>query len=88
MILTPEQQAVIDECGKLATQYERDINRAGDSDIMNRWTTKNGVTIIPYSELDIASFKNAVAGIDEWYINELKSQGYNDAEALVGAFQK
>ena len=86
--LTPEQQAVIDECGKLATQYERDINRAGDSDIMNRWTTKNGVTIIPYSELDIASFKNAVAGIDEWYINELKSQGYNDAEALVGAFQK
>ena len=86
--LTPEQQAVIDECGKLATQYERDINRAGDSDIMNRWTTKNGVTIIPYSELDIDSFKNAVAGIDEWYINELKSQGYNDAEALVGAFQK
>ena len=86
--LTPEQQAVIDECGRLATEYERDINRSGDSDIMNRWETKNGVTIIPYEELDIDSFKNAVEGIDEWYINQLEEQGYNDAKALVEAFQK
>ena len=26
--LTPEQQEVVDECGKLAVQYEREINRA------------------------------------------------------------
>ena len=86
--LTPQQQAVIDECGKLATEYERDINRSGDSDIMNRWTNKNGVTIIPYEELDIASFKNAIEGIDEWYIEQLESQNYTDARALVEAFQK
>ena len=85
--LTPEQQAVIDECGALATRYEREINRAGDSDIMNRWATQNGVTITPYEELDVESFKAAVDGIDEWFISELKAQNYEDAEALVKAFR-
>ena len=35
--MTPEQQEVIDECGRLATEYEREINRAGDDEIMDRW---------------------------------------------------
>ena len=86
--LTPEQQAVIDECGALATRYEREINRAGDEEIMSRWSSKNGVTITPYADLDIDSFKNAVDGIDDWFISELKAQNYDDAEALVAAFRK
>ena len=85
--LTPEQQAVIDECGQKATEYQRYINRAGDEDIMSRWKSKNGVTITPYENLDIDSFKNAVDGVDEWYIEELKAQGYDDAEELVAAFR-
>ena len=85
--LTPEQQAVIDECGAKATQYQREINRAGDDEIMGRWEDKNGVTILPYEELDIDSFKNAVEGIDEWFIGELKEQNYDDGEALVAAFR-
>ena len=72
----------------MATRYEREINRAGDEEIMNRWTTKNGVTITPYEDLDIDSFKNAVDGIDDWFISELKAQNYEDAEALVAAFRK
>ena len=84
--LTPEQQAVIDECGQKATQYQRYINRAGDEDIMSRWETKNGVTITPYEDLDADSFKNAVAGVADWYVGELKAQGYEDAEELVAAF--
>ena len=84
--LTPEQQAVIDECGQKATEYQRYINRAGDEDIMSRWESKNGVTITPYENLDIDSFKNAVESVDEWYIEELKAQGYDDAEELVEAF--
>ena len=86
--LTPEQQAVIDECGALATRYEREINRAGDEEIMSRWSSKNGVTITAYEDLDIDSFKTAVDGIDDWFIKELKAQNYEDAEALVGAFRK
>ena len=46
------------------------------------------VTITPYADLDIDSFKNAVDGIDDWFISELKAQNYNDAEALVAAFRK
>ena len=29
--------------------------------------------------MDIDSFKEAVDGIDDWFVNELKSQGYDDA---------
>lgn len=85
--LTPEQQKVIDECGALATQYQREINRAGDDEIMSRWESKNGVTILRYEDLDVDSFKNAVEGIDEWFVKELKKQGYDDGEELVAAFR-
>ena len=86
--LTPEQQKVIDECGQLAVRYEREINRSGDEEIMSRWSEKNGVTITSYEDLDIDSFRNAVDGIDEWFVNELKNQGYEDGETLVKAFRK
>ena len=85
--LTPEQQKVIDECGKLATDYEREINRAGDDEIMSRWQKENGVTITQNEDMDIDSFKKAVDGIDEWYQKELEDQGYDDAKELIAAFQ-
>ena len=43
--LTPEQQAVVDEAGRKAVAYEREINRAGDEEILDRWQTKNGVEV-------------------------------------------
>ncbi len=86
--LTPEQQAVIDECGRKATEYERYINRAGDEEILGRWQNKNGVTVTTYEDLDVDSFKQAVDGVDQWFVKELKKQGYDDGEALVAAFQK
>ena len=86
--LTPEQQSVIDECGRKATEYERYINRAGDEEILGRWQTKNGVTVTSYEDLDVDSFKQAVDGVDQWFVEELKKQGYDDGEALVAAFQK
>ena len=86
--MTPEQQEVIDECGRLATQYEREINRAGDDEIMNRWQNENGVTITNYEDMDIDSFKQAVDGVDEWYQKELEGQGYDDAKELIETFTK
>lgn len=85
--LTPEQQAVVDEAGQKTVAYERYINRSGDDEIMTRWQEENGVTIIKAEEMDIDSFKDAVVGIDQWYQKELESQGYEDAEALIAAFQ-
>ena len=37
--------------------------------------------------LDIDSFKAIVEPVTEWYIGELKKQGYKDAEELVAAFK-
>ena len=85
--LTAEQQAVVDECGQLAVQYEREINRADDENILERWQEKNGIEVLRYEELDIDSFKKAVENVPEWYIQELKNQGYDDAEDLIDAFK-
>ena len=43
--------------------------------------------VIPYEDLDIDSFKAIVEPVTEWYIGELKKQGYKDAEELVAAFK-
>ena len=85
--LTDEQKAVVDECGKLAVQYEREINRADDENILDRWQTKNGVEVLRYEDLDIDSFKKAVEPVTDWYIEELEKEGYEDAMELVNAFQ-
>ena len=85
--LTPEQQAVVDEAGQKAVEYERYINRSGDEEIMNRWKDKNGVTFTAKEDMDIESFKEAVDGVDEWFVEELKNQGYDDGQELVDAFK-
>ena len=84
--LTPEQQAVVDECGQKAVEYERYINRSGDEEIMSRWQSKNGVTITKKEDMDIDSFKEAVDGVDEWFVKELEKEGYDDAQELVDLF--
>ena len=58
--LTQEQQKVVDEAGRKAVAYEREINRAGDEEILERWQSKNGVTITNKEDMDIDSFKKAV----------------------------
>ena len=86
--LTAEQQAVVDECGQKAVEYERYINRSGDEEIKSRWQDKNGVTITEKADMDIDSFKEAVDGVDEWFIKELQKEGYDDAQDLVDLFEK
>ena len=86
--LTPEQQEVVDEIGQKAVQYEREINRAGDDEILSRWQNENGVEVLKNEELDVESFKKAVDGIDEWFVEELKKAGYDDGQDLVDAFER
>ena len=86
--LTPEQQAVVDECGQKAVEYERYINRSGDEEIMSRWQTKNDVTITDKEDMHIDSFKEAADGVDEWFVEQLKDAGYDDGQELVDLFEK
>lgn len=83
---TPEQQAAIDEIGQLAVEYQRYINRAGDDEIKTRWVDENGVSITELDDMDIQSFKDAVDGVDLWYIEELEKQGFENVGELVAAF--
>lgn len=69
-------------------EYERYINRSGDEEIMNRWQSKNGVTITKKEDMDIDSFKKAVEGVDEWFVEQLKDAGYDDGQELVDLFEK
>lgn len=84
--LTPEQQAVVDEAGQIAVEYQRYVNRSGDEEIRERWGERNGVTFTEKADMDIDSFKEAVDGVDEWFVKELESQGYEDAQELVNLF--
>lgn len=88
--MTPEQQKVVDEAGMKAVEYERYLNRAGDEEIMKRWTEEDGVEIIPKEELDMESFKKAVEDIPQWFEEELISQGYDPEEVkeLIQAFRE
>ena len=86
--LTPEQQVVVDACGQKAVEYERYINRSSDDEIKARWADKNGVTFTEKADMDIDSFKEAVDGVDEWFVQELKDQGYDDGQDLVDLFTK
>ena len=70
---------------KLSSGYK--INRAGDEEILERWQSKNGVEVVKYEDLDVESFKNAAEPVTEWFINELKNQGYEDGQELVDAFK-
>ena len=69
-------------------QYSIEINRAGDDEILSRWQNENGVEVLKNEELDVESFKKAVDGIDEWFVEELKKAGYDDGQDLVDAFER
>lgn len=84
--LTPEQQAVVDEAGQKAVEYQRYINRAGDDEIKTRWIEENGMTITEKEDIDLDSFKEAVEGVAQWYVKELENQGFVNAKELVEAF--
>ena len=85
--LTDEQKKIVDENGKKAVDYEREINRAGDEEILSRWQSENGMTVTRAEELDIDAFKSAVEPVEAWFIEELEKQGYSDAKDLVNSFK-
>ncbi len=84
--LTPEQQAVVDEAGAKAVEYEREINRAEDATILDRWQEQNNIEVAYNEDIDIDSFKDAVKDVPQWFVEELEKQGYADAQELVDAF--
>ena len=56
--LSPELQQIVDECGAKAAENQRNLQRAGVSEVMDKWTAA-GVTITELSDAAVAEFKAA-----------------------------
>ena len=56
--LSPELQAIVEEAGAKAAENQRNLQRAGVQEVMDKWTAA-GVTITELSDEAIAEFKAA-----------------------------
>ena len=78
--LSPELQAIVDECGQKAAQNQREKERAMDEEILAKWESE-GVTVTRLSEEAAAEFKEAAAYIyeDQKFVDMMSSE-------LIAAF--
>lgn len=77
--LSPELQAIVDEAGAKAAENQRNLQRAGVQEVMDKWTAA-GVTITELSDDAIAEFKAATEPMySDPEIVELLSQKLIDA---------
>lgn len=58
--LTPELQAIVDECGQKAAQNQRQLEREQDQVVLQKWTDA-GVTVTELTPEAIQEFKDASA---------------------------
>lgn len=87
--LTPQQQAVIEANAKKAVEYERMINRYECDQFIKEWEDNKVMQVVHADEVDMDSFRNASAGVVDWYRNQLVSKDGFDAkevDELIGAF--
>ncbi|MEG1774036.1 MAG: DctP family TRAP transporter solute-binding subunit [Oscillospiraceae bacterium] len=76
--LTPELQAIVDDCGQQAVEYQRQINREQDQVILDKWAAA-GVTVSKLTPEAAAEFKAATDPLYEKYAAELTPE-------LISAF--
>ena len=76
--LSPELQAIVDDAGQQAVEYQREINRAEDEAILERWA-EAGVEVTYLSEEAAEEFKAASAPVYEEFADELTPE-------LIAAF--
>lgn len=55
--LSPELQAIVDECGQDAVVYQRQINRSADEETLAKWESDYGVTVHKLTADEMAEFK-------------------------------
>lgn len=88
--LDPELQKIVDECGARAAQNQRELERQGDQEVLEKWKAA-GVQISELSDEAAAEFKEASSGVAGKFIDECTNKyGFDKDEvtALVDAFTK
>ncbi|MCR4903254.1 MAG: DctP family TRAP transporter solute-binding subunit [Butyrivibrio sp.] len=87
---TDSQKAVIDANAAKAVEYQKAINRKNVEEIIEKWTASGDLEVTAYEDIDSASFKDASAGVKDWYIEQLvstKGMTQEDAASFVGLFE-
>ena len=87
--LSPELQAIVDECGQKACEYQREINRSGDKEILDRWEAENGVEVYYLSEEEQAPFKALSDSVYQLYADMLVNDdgmAHDDVVSFLASF--
>ena len=86
--LSPELQALVDEAGDWAAAQQRQLEREGDQQVIDKWTAE-GVTFTYLTDEAVQEFKAASANVaDEWSAVCVKDYGFSEEEmsSLVSVF--
>jgi len=59
--LPADLQKIVDDCGKQAVEYQRQINRDQDKTILDKWKTQYGITVTELTDEAVKGFKDASA---------------------------
>ena len=87
--LSPELQAIVDDCGQKTVEYQRQINRAGDMEILERWEKDNGMEVYFLQESEQAPFKALSDSVYQFYADMLETDAgmaHDDVVAFLAPF--
>jgi C4-dicarboxylate transporter DctM subunit len=87
---TDEQKAVIDANAAKAVEYQKAINRKNVDAVVEKYKTSGEMAVTDYEDIDIDSFKQASAGVEDWFVQQLvssKGMSEEDAKAFVALFE-
>ncbi len=76
--LSPELQAIVDECGQKAAQNQRQLEREQDQEILQKWAD-NGIVVTELSDEAVQGFKDASASCYDEFADTLTPE-------LIAAF--
>ena len=88
--LTPEVQALFDEAGAWAAAQQRQLERKGDQEVIEKWTAA-GVTFTYPTADQVKEWQAASANVaSEWAATCVKDYGFAEADmnALIDVFTK
>ena len=88
--LTDEQKRILDSNAQKAVDYQRTINRYECDQLIKSWKENNTISVTETAEIDTQGFKEATAGVADWYKKQLLSNGHEPeaVEKLLADFTK
>ena len=87
--MSPELQAIVDDAGKQAAAYQRELNADYDEETLARWESEGTMKVHILTEDEMAAFKELSDPVYEEYAQLLideKGMSADEVEAFLAAF--